>query len=78
MEIERNELKVVAKKKHVILDTMTLLEKGIKILDPKHSCGHKQNKIMISMLSRRTNWKDIVEEENCASKVGLVLLFSMD
>jgi hypothetical protein len=31
MEMERHESKVVAKKKHTILDRATLLEKGIKI-----------------------------------------------
>jgi hypothetical protein len=33
MEIERCELKVVAKKRRAILNKTTLLEKGIKILD---------------------------------------------
>ncbi len=35
MEIERCELKAIAKKRHVILDNSTLLKKGIKILDPE-------------------------------------------
>ncbi len=33
MEIERHELKVVMKRRHAILDRITLLQKGIKILD---------------------------------------------
>jgi hypothetical protein len=34
MEMERLELKVVAKKRHAILNKATLLDKGIKIPDP--------------------------------------------
>jgi hypothetical protein len=33
MEIKRRELEVVAKRRCVILDRATLMEKGIKILD---------------------------------------------
>jgi len=36
MEMERREVEVVMKRRRVILDIITLLEKGIKILDPKH------------------------------------------
>jgi hypothetical protein len=35
MEMERRELEVVVRKKCGILDKTTLLEKGIKILDPE-------------------------------------------
>jgi hypothetical protein len=35
MEMERHEVEVVVKRRRVILDRATLLEKGIKILDPK-------------------------------------------
>jgi hypothetical protein len=35
MEMERRELKVVAKRRCAILDIITLLEKGITILNPK-------------------------------------------
>ncbi len=31
--MERRELEVVAKRRHLIVDKVTLLEKGIKILD---------------------------------------------
>jgi hypothetical protein len=34
MEMERCESKAIAKRRHVILDRATLLEKGIKILNP--------------------------------------------
>jgi len=34
--MERCEVEVVVKRRRVILDIATLLEKGIKILDPKH------------------------------------------
>jgi len=36
MEMEQHEAKGIAKRRHVILDRITLLEKGIKIADPKH------------------------------------------
>jgi hypothetical protein len=35
MEMERCEAKVVAKKRRIILDKTTFLEKGIKFFDPK-------------------------------------------
>ncbi len=36
MEMEQYEMETIAKKRCAILDRATLLEKGIKILDPKH------------------------------------------
>jgi hypothetical protein len=36
MEMERHEVEVVMKRRCAILDRATLLEKGIKILNPKH------------------------------------------
>ncbi len=36
MEMERREVEVVVKRRQVILDIATLVEKGIKILNPKH------------------------------------------
>jgi hypothetical protein len=35
MEMEKHEVKGVMKKRCIILDRATFLEKGIKILDPK-------------------------------------------
>jgi hypothetical protein len=35
MEMERCELEAIAKRRQAIFDKATLLEKGIKILDPK-------------------------------------------
>jgi len=35
MEIEKFESKVIAKRRQAILDKTTLLDKGIKILDPE-------------------------------------------
>jgi hypothetical protein len=35
MEMEKHEVEAVAKRRHTILDRVTLLEKGIQILDPK-------------------------------------------
>jgi hypothetical protein len=34
MEMEQHEVEVIAKRRCAILDRATLLEKGIKILDP--------------------------------------------
>jgi hypothetical protein len=41
MEMERHEAEAVMKRRCTILNRATLMEKGIKILDPKRSCGHK-------------------------------------
>jgi hypothetical protein len=35
MEMERRELEAIREKKHAIVGKATLLEKGIKILDPE-------------------------------------------
>jgi hypothetical protein len=35
MEMEQNEAKIVTKRRHVILNRVTLVEKGIKIPNPK-------------------------------------------
>jgi hypothetical protein len=35
MEMERHEVEVIIKRRRVILDKVTFLEKGIIILDPK-------------------------------------------
>ncbi len=34
MEMEQHEVEAVVKRRHTILDKVTILEKGIKILDP--------------------------------------------
>jgi hypothetical protein len=52
MEIERHESKVIAKRRCAILDIATLLEKDIKFQILRYSCGHRRNKIMISMLNK--------------------------
>jgi hypothetical protein len=36
MEMEQHEVEIVIKKKRAILDKATLMEKGIKIPNPKH------------------------------------------
>ncbi len=69
--MERQESEVVA-----ILDRATLLEKVIKFQTLSDSCGHRRNKIITNML-RMENWKDVVKEEDWASKVRLITVFFM-
>ncbi len=78
MEMERCDSKVIVKRRHTILDKVTLLEKSIKIpnLDQFMWIQTKHN--YDKHVERMQNWKDIVEEEDQASKVGLVPLFLMD
>jgi hypothetical protein len=75
MEMEQCEAEVVAKKRHVILDRVTLLEKSIKILDLERFMWTKQNND--KHIEHMENWKDIVVEEEWASETGLVPLFLM-
>jgi hypothetical protein len=78
MEIERCDLEVIAKKRHVILDKVTLLKKGIKILNPKQFMWTQTKQNYDRHVERMENWKDIAKEENQPSKARLVPLFFMD
>ncbi len=62
----------------MILDRTTLLEKGIKILDPKRFMWTQMKQNYDKHVEQMDNQKDIVQEEDWASKVGLVPLFLMD
>jgi hypothetical protein len=68
VEIERCELEVIVKRRHVILDKATLLEKDIKIpyLEQFMWTQTKQN--YDRHVEQLGNWKDIDEEEDWAFK----------
>jgi hypothetical protein len=78
MEIKRRDLEAIAKKRHAILDRATILEKGIKFLDPKQFMWTQMKQNYDRHVEQMENWKDIAKEENWASKARLVPLFRMD
>jgi hypothetical protein len=78
MEIERCESEAITKRRCVILDKVTLLEKGIKIPNPKQFMWTQTKHNYDKHVEWMENWKDIVEEEDWASKARLVPLFLMD
>jgi len=59
MEIERCESKTIVKRIHMILNKATLLEKGIKILDPECFMWTHMKKNYDKHIERMENWKDI-------------------
>ncbi len=77
MEIERCESKAITKRRSVILDKVTLLEKGIKFLDLEQFMWTQTKHNYDKHVEWMENWKDIVEEEDWASKARLVPLFLM-
>ncbi len=77
-EINRCELEVIAKKRHAIMDKTTLLKKSIKIPNPERFMWTQTKYNHDKHVERMENWKDIVEEEDWASKAKLVPLFLMD
>jgi len=78
MEIEKSELENIVKRRCVILDKITLLEKGIKILDPKRFMWTQTKQNYNKHVEWMENWKDIVEKKVWASRAGLVPLFLLD
>ncbi len=62
MEMEQREAEAVAKRKCVILERATLLEKGIKILDPERFMWTQTKQNYDKHVERMENQKDIVEE----------------
>jgi hypothetical protein len=76
--MERQELEVVAKRRHTLLNRATLLEKGIKIPNPKQFMWTQMKQNYDKHVERMENWKDIVKEEDWASKIWLLVLFLMD
>jgi hypothetical protein len=77
MEMEQREVEVVMKRRHVILNKTTLLEKGIKILDPERFMWAHMKCNYDKHIKRMENWKDITAKEDWASKARLVPLFLM-
>jgi hypothetical protein len=75
MEIERDELEVIMKRRCVILDKATFLEKGICIPNHEQFMWIKTKHNYNRHVERMENWNDIDEEEEWASKVSLVDLF---
>jgi len=73
MEMEQCEAK--AKRRHTILDKVTLLEKSIKIPDPKQFMWTQTKQNYDKHVEHMENWKDIVKEEDLGSKAKLVPLF---
>ncbi len=66
------------KRRCMILDRITLLEKGIKIPDPKQFMWTQVKQNYDKHVEQMENWNDIDEEEDQAFKIGLVPLFLMD
>ncbi len=77
MEMEQCEAKAIAKRKHAISDKATLLEKGIKILNPKHFMWTQTKYNYDKHIEQMGNQKDIVVKKNQTSKARLVPLFLM-
>jgi hypothetical protein len=77
MEMEKREVEVVMKRRCAILDTSILMEKGIKIPDPKRFMLTQMKQNYDKHVEWMENYKDIVVKEDWASKVRLVTLFFM-
>jgi hypothetical protein len=75
MEMEQHEVEAVAKRRRAILGRATLLEKGIKISNLERFMWTQMTQNYDKHVEQMENWKDIVEEEDQASKAGLVPLF---
>ncbi len=75
--MQQHEAQAVTKRRRVILDKITLLEKGIKILEPKWFMWTQTKQNYDKHVEQIENQKDIFEEEDQASKAGFVLLFLM-
>ncbi len=75
MEIERCELEVAMKRRRIIMDKVTLLEKGICIPNLERFMWIQTKHNYNRHVERMENWKDINEEEQWASKTSLVPLF---
>jgi len=75
MDFDKRESEVVMKRRCVIMDKITLLEKGICIPNLERfmwiHTKHNYNR----HVERMENWKDINEEEEWISKTSLLLCF---
>jgi len=77
MEMEQHEVEVVAKRRCAILGRATFMEKNIKIPNLERFMWTQMTQNYDKHVEQMENWKDIVEEEDRASKAGLVPLFQM-
>ncbi len=75
MEMQQSEAKAITKTRRVILDRITLLEKGIKIPNPERFMWTQTKQNYDKHVERMENQKDIVEEEDQAFKQDLFLCF---
>ncbi len=66
MEMEQHEAEAIAKRRCVILDRTTLLEKGIKILDLERFMWTWTKKNYDKHIKQMENQKDIAKEEDWA------------
>jgi hypothetical protein len=78
MQMERHESKVVAKRRRIIPNIITLLDKGIKIPDINQFMWTQTKHSDDKHVEHMENWKDIAEEEVSASKARIIPLFMMD
>ncbi len=77
MEMEQCEMQVVVKRRHIILNKATLLEKDIKILNLERFMWTQMKQNYDKHVEQMKNWKDIATKENWAFKARLVPLFLM-
>jgi hypothetical protein len=70
-------VEVVVKRRHTILNRATFLEKGIKIPNLEQFMWTYTQQNYDKHVEHMENWKDIVEEEDWASKARPIPLFLM-
>ncbi len=75
--MEQHEVEAIAKRRCVILDKVTLWEKGIKILNLEQFMRTQTKHNYDKHVEWMENWKDIAMEGNWDFKVTLVPLFLM-
>ncbi len=73
MEMEQREVEVVMKKRRVIFDKSTHLEKAIKILNLQHFMWTQKKQNYDKHIKRMENQKDIATKKDQASKVGFLM-----
>jgi hypothetical protein len=76
MEIDMTALGAAnVRRKTTMLDRATLLERGIRILDPDRFMWIQTKQNYEKHVERLGNWKDINEEEEWVEKARLITLF---
>jgi len=75
--MEQREAEVVAKRRCLVLDKVTLLEKGIKIPNLEQFMWTQTKHNYDKHVEWMENWKDITTDEDWDSKVTFVPLFLM-